>query len=58
MNPSRQPTLDQLRQAGRELAERSCQAQGIALKLTRADLDRLAPLFRISAPARSRRADA
>jgi hypothetical protein len=47
---------DWLQIAGRELAERSCVAQGIPVKLPRAELDRLAPLFRPQpVPSRPRR---
>jgi hypothetical protein len=45
----------QLQVAGRELAERSCAAQGIPVRLSRAELDRLAPLFRVQPAARPSR---
>jgi hypothetical protein len=42
-----------LQEAGRDLAERSCAAQGIPVKLSRAELDRIAPLFHLRQPAQN-----
>lgn len=47
-----------LEQAGRELAERSCAAQGLPVKIGRAELDRLAPLFRVASIGRAARCGA
>jgi hypothetical protein len=45
-----------LQEAGRELAERSCATQGIPVRLSRPELDRIAPLFRVQpVPSRTRR---